>query len=548
VSDVSLAGHTALTFPWVPELSAWFARGSKELPWQGMGMRRVMHRLEMPGLYAALWSEDAHGEEVRLAELPPPEHLARCRELAERDYRPVALGVSDLAGVGERGVSVWRRPRLSGDGSDRGAVSLAARQANAAATLARLDEPGPAWELLRHRPNPQVRSYLIEQLAARGVEAKQVLERLKVEKDPSARRALILALGEYGDDQLSAPEREEWGRTLLDWYRRDPDAGLHGALDWLLRHGKEGPAARALDWGQAAALDAVAEPPGLRTSGPTWWVSPQGQTFTLIPGPVEFAMGSPADEPGRYGGVESLHRRRIGRSFALAAKLVTVRQFQEFLKRNPEVKHNYLEAYSPDPDGPILSVTWFEAAQYCRWLSEQEGIPEDQMCYPPVAEIEACKTGPRALVLPADCLHRSGYRLPTEAEWEYGCRAGADTRYFCGSEEGTLSRYAWYVHNSRDRTWPVGQKRPNDLGLFDTHGNAWQWCHEIWLAAPMPDPDSIVEDREQGVLWAAQGSRPLRGGSFSDLPRNARCAVRFERFASQRIVSHGLRLARTLPP
>src|SRR5262249_20261050 len=147
-----------------------------------------------------------------------------------------------------------------------------------------------------------------------------------------------------------------------------------------------------------------------------------------------------------------------------------------FLKAHPEVRHSYTRRKSPDPDGPIISVTWYEAAQYCRWLSEQEGVKPEQMCYSSVEEIERCKDGRAPLPLPADYLSRTGYRLPTEAEYEYACRAEAETSRFYGAAEERLANYAWYSHNSQNRTWPVGQKKPNDFGLFDGLGNVWQWC------------------------------------------------------------------------
>src|SRR5262249_31760523 len=155
----------------------------------------------------------------------------------------------------------------------------------------------------------------------------------------------------------------------------DPDPGIHSAIDWLLR---------LPQWDHGAQLRGVdhqlANQPGNRG----WYVtSRQGHTLAIISNPGEFQMGSPAQEPGRHAD-EISHRRRISRSFAIATKEVTVEQFQSFLQANPGLQHDWesTQKYSPDSDGPILGVTWFQAAQYCRWLSEQEGISKDQMCYP----------------------------------------------------------------------------------------------------------------------------------------------------------------------
>src|SRR5262249_58478902 len=97
---------------------------------------------------------------------------------------------------------------------------------------------------------------------------------------------------------------------------------------------------------------------------------------------------------------------------------------------------------------------------------------------PPVAEIEKCKDGKKPLKLPADYLSRTGYRLPSEAEWEYACRAGTRTSRFYGSSEEMLAQHAWYNTNAEDRTWPGGQKKPNGFGVFDALGDAYEWCQE----------------------------------------------------------------------
>src|SRR5207245_1444867 len=148
--------------------------------------------------------------------------------------------------------------------------------------------------------------------------------------------------------------------------------------DWLLR---------LPPWDDGAQLRAIDKQlAGQQPANRGWYVTNrQGHTLAIISNPGEFQMGSPSQEPDRQAD-ERLHRRRIPRSFIIATKEVTVQQFRSFLQAYSGLRHDWesTRKYSQDPDGPVLGVTWFQAAQYCRWLSEQEGIPEDQMCYPPI--------------------------------------------------------------------------------------------------------------------------------------------------------------------
>jgi formylglycine-generating enzyme required for sulfatase activity len=251
-------------------------------------------------------------------------------------------------------------------------------------------------------------------------------------------------------------------------------------------------------------------------------------------------MGSPASEPDRQA-EETSHRMRIPRSFALATEEVTVQQFQEFLRANPGIQHDgaSTDRYSPDPNGPVLGVTWFEAAQYCRWLSEQEGIPEDQMCYPPIADIKP------GMAMPPDYLARTGYRLPTETEWEYACRAGATISRHYGTADDMLGNYAWYVANSNGWAWPVGSKKPNDYGLFDMYGNAWEWCQDAFAPYPPDSGGQPIEDRENSNVIAERENRVLRGGGFVSLASEARSACRFGFQPTAPFTHAGLRVART---
>jgi formylglycine-generating enzyme required for sulfatase activity len=352
------------------------------------------------------------------------------------------------------------------------------------------------------------------------------MDAILFDPDTSTRRALILALGSYGPDGLSPSERQPLAAKLLDLYEHDPDAGIHGAAEWMLRQ-----------WQQSTNVDEIdAKLRGKDRAGRRWFVNGQGQTFTLIEGPVEFHMGSPPNEPDRDAN-ETPHRRAIPRGFAITAKEVTVEQYQRFVKENPQfgLAQNYLDKYSPDPHGPMIGVTWFGAAAYCNWLSKQEGLPEAQWCYlrNPRQEYD------KGMRIPADVFMRRGYRLPTEAEWEYVCRAGATTSRYYGLSVDLLGAYARYAGSSQEHAWQCGSLLPNDLGLFDTLGNVVEWCQDRSYTYQPGRVDTSHDDIIDDI------PRLLRGGAFTSRPTLVRSADRNGSAPTYRGINYGFRLATT---
>jgi formylglycine-generating enzyme required for sulfatase activity len=349
---------------------------------------------------------------------------------------------------------------------------------------------------------------------------------------------LILALGTYAGADLSPGEREPLTARLLDLYQNDPDAGIHGAVEWTLRK-----------WAQAERLKAI-DPslPGLKNRGSRrWFVNGQGQTFALIEGPVEFRMGSPPTDTERIASNEPPRQMVIPRRFALATKEVSVAHFQRFLKQagitldRYQVSPDFLKKFSPDPDGPWIGPDWYTAAHYCNWLSQQEGLPRDQWCYLPAPRVGYAE----GMAIPANVLERTGYRLPTDAEWEYACRSGTLTARYYGLTTDLLGEYAWYQANSHERAWPCGSRQPNDLGLFDMLGNVWEWTNDVsdqWR----PTRHAISSDHINIIIYIMERNRRLlRGGAFSYRPSHVRSAVR-DRFAPARQSADcGFRTART---
>ncbi len=433
--------------------------------------------------------------------------------------------------------------------SDDKRETLAKRQANAAVAFLRMNQPTKVWPLLKHSPDPRLRSYLIDRLSPLGADAGAIVKQLDMESDLTIRRALVLSLGEYGETELTPDARNALLPKLQQMHRTASDPGLHAACEWLLRRWKQ--EAWLTKINEAWAKDKEQREKRLEDIGkvlakekektpPQWYVNTQGQTFVVIPGPVEFTMGSPLTEKDRAGS-ETQHQKRIGRTFALATTAVTKEQFLRFQPKYIELvcgsAGQWMMRY-PEPTCPIGGFEWHEAAAYCNWLSKEEGIPEDQWCY----EIRV-----NAVTLKAKYLSLSGYRLPTEAEMEYATRAGALTSRYYGETDELLPKYAWYFKNSQARTWPVGSLKPNDFGLFDAQGNLYTWCQERHKEYLAGKGDGAVEDQEDELVVTSADSRVVRGGSFSDPASHVRSAYRDLTVPTDRDLMLGFRLARTLP-
>jgi formylglycine-generating enzyme required for sulfatase activity len=405
-------------------------------------------------------------------------------------------------------------------------LALARRQANAAVALAAMGRWEKVTPLLRHGPNPTVRGYLIDRLASGGVEARTLIGLLGGEQEVSVRRALLLALGDYGQDGRPLPEQEVWIPRLLDLYRTDADPGMHGAAGWLLRQCRQAEKLAELDRGLPQRDQEVARLGRQPPEGRRWYVNGQGQTMVLV-APGEFWMGEG----------QARVQRTIDHPFALAGREVTVAEFLRFRK-----EHQYYKQYAPTVDCPVNSVSWYDAAAYCNWLSKKEGIPEAEWCYLPNEKGEYGE----GMKVPADYVRRTGYRLPTEAEWEYACRAGSVTTWAHGEAEDLLGKYAWFFGNSPIKSHPGGELRPNDLGLFDLCGNAWEWCQDRYGELKPKEPEKDVKQKEDVEdIVDNKSSRLLRGGAFSIYPLYVRPAVRSRGAPADRSYVIGFRPART---
>jgi formylglycine-generating enzyme required for sulfatase activity len=196
----------------------------------------------------------------------------------------------------------------------------------------------------------------------------------------------------------------------------------------------------------------------------------------ILPG--EFIMGSPATEEQRALNEVPTRRVRISKSFYLGRFATTRAQFNAVM--------GWVPGKADDDRLPVCQISFADALEFCRRASA-------------ASQVEI--------------------RLPTEAEWEYACRAGTQTRYSSGSTEADLAIAAWYSANSEMRAHPVGQRKPNAWGLYDMHGNVWEFCID-WIEdyATMPRTDPV------GRITLHHGA--MRGGGWMHGSAECRCATR----------------------
>ncbi len=185
-----------------------------------------------------------------------------------------------------------------------------------------------------------------------------------------------------------------------------------------------------------------------------------------------------------------------------------------YMDKHPVSQELYEQVMGVNPskrkgaNNPVERVQWTEAVRFCNRCSEMEGLTP---CY----DLSTWECDFEA----------SGYRLPTEAEWEYACRAGTQTAYFFGDNDRQLSKYGWCKPHSLGRTWPVAQKLPNPWGLYDMHGNVWEWCNDYYSKTYYSEsPRENPRGPESGK------KRVLRGGAWSSTAATCRAAHRFSEF------------------
>ena len=250
-----------------------------------------------------------------------------------------------------------------------------------------------------------------------------------------------------------------------------------------------------------------------------------GDSMARIPA-GKFLMGSPDDEPRRHDDVSPRHWVTIGKAFLIGATEVTQGQWKAVMGSNP----SYFQ--SCGDECPVEQVSWLEAVDFCNRLSDREGLSR---CY------QGADENP---IWDRSC---TGYRLPSEAEWEYAARAGSATAFAgggirepqCGLDSN-LDLMGWYCGNANNQTHPVARKQANGWGLYDMHGNVWEWVWD-WRG---DYPSGSISDPTGP---SSGSSRVYRGGGWLNYAKNCRSASRNDFAPGVHSNFLGFRLARTLP-
>jgi formylglycine-generating enzyme required for sulfatase activity len=449
-------------------------------------------------------------------------------------------------------------------------------QAQAAVGLVRLDDFETVKPKLRHAEDPRLRTYFVHGLGRSGVTkslfANQLASRLadvnagRARDDDGVVQGLIVALG------LATPNGDrDLSQTLIQLYEDDPDPGVHAAArrtltQWRDQVPETATALQAADghierliygahdkrdwfsskWNRHTLAIIRCPPKGSFAAGDALglWKNSKPDDAVTDKGPEAESFRTDRNEQGWEAPLKV--------DFAIATTETTKNQFNTFIKDLEKKRTLTFDwvgggTYSPRDDCPALKLPWYFAIRYCNWLTRKEFCGDDELCYDIPGELSEDKEsqamafekiqgrGPSGLRV-AEFWKRKGYRLPTEAEWEYACRARTITPRYYGSDPALLTYYAAYIRNSPEQAQPVGSLIPNRFGLFDMLGNAFEWCDFT---------PGTKQDQHPVERWEY---RPVRGGSYFSKSSFVRAEYRISfHYGEAMHNTFGFRIARSLP-
>ena len=408
-------------------------------------------------------------------------------------------------------------------------------------TLAFLGRPEHLWEALGKPHREDLLAELLAAVSSHKVSMETLVRHYQKENNPLVKSSIVKMIGFHESEPISMDSgiRESFISDLCKDYEFHPDPGLHASILWLLNN----------KWDEKKRLmtieNRLAKKQNVINEGAAWRLNSQGQTLVLIKPGLSFEMGGIPEDSEKLvqngKDLEQQHEVMISHGFELSQKEVTLEEFQRFKpsfqpigKVNPTLRR----------DVAVGGVSWFDAIGYCQWLTEKEGIPVGDYCFPASNEIRA------GINIPANFIQKKGYRLPTEEEWEIAARAGNVMPYPCGMTADHIDHFAITWRNGRERLWPGGSRLPNTWGFFDMSGNVLEWTMDPFDIYDPIRAQEMKKMREQAAMLNVSGNvqMSIRGGSFNNSPTAARNSARLALAANMNNVSMGFRICRTVTP
>ncbi|MCA9257821.1 MAG: formylglycine-generating enzyme family protein [Planctomycetales bacterium] len=421
-------------------------------------------------------------------------------------------------------------------------IEVGKKRAGAAFALLRLGDFSGVLPIFATTDDPEAMTQFIHGCRDRGIRAEDLLSCLAFAERQNlcsdrVRYAILSALSDYDLTDVPASDRDQLVDSLERQYEGHPSSAVHSITGWLLGA-----------WGRQDLVDRIDRTTSPYAADREWFTLrvPSGQpgrdfymTFIVFqPGIYEIGSWDDFQRDGK----ELRHKITISRRFALLDREIS---FEELAACNRKHQQS-MAMYTGNPATAGPGTMWYDSVKFCRWLTTQAGISGDSHAYDS-ADVLDVQQYPRDVVAtwaPKDWpvpRRNEEYRLPTEAEWECACRSSVRTAFSFGGDKELLKHYAWFAENSGKVVHPSKQLRPSQRGLFDIHGNLFEWCQD-WMGP------YATEDLHVDPIGAKTGpGRVLRGGCWGVLPAFCRSSNRINMPPSTNFIFEGIRPCITLP-